>query len=542
MLRGENYWSKGIVAGMREWKIGERTVLSYADLPPSPYRMLAQTAEGAGDKPAILTDDGNSYTYAQVLRLADEVAERLAASGVSHGSRVGLLLGNGIEFVVSYFAASSLGAVAVPFPTKFRRGDLVPLVEGSQISHLICERQFASWPFTNVDAASRWVVDNGDAGRDSTVMGVEDRGRPRSIPVVGDLADVAILMFTSGTTSAAKRVMISNFNVAHAVEAFTRTLGITGMDSAIIAVPICNVTGMVGLLSLLVKVGATIYLQRQFKADRFVRTVEREGITFIHASPTVFRLMLRERERVPSLPSVRLIVCGAAHASEPLIHATHAWMPNMSFRTAYGMTETTSVGTLFPADAAVADGDRVGSSGVPTPGLRVRICDETGSEVPDGVCGEICLQGPGIALGYDGVTDGIGSSGWLRTGDIGYVVPDGYLHVVGRAKDIVNRGGEKIACVEVEEELQRVPGVADAALVAVPDELYGEVAAAAVVMKEGWGLDEDGLRKSLSEKLARYKIPSYFIGFEALPLTAGLKTDKKAIRAAILAAIRPAGS
>jgi fatty-acyl-CoA synthase/long-chain acyl-CoA synthetase len=292
---------------------------------------------------------------------------------------------------------------------------------------------------------------------------------------------------------------------------------------------------MVGLLSLLLKVGATLYLEPRFRATRFASLVDRERITFIHGSPTVFRLLLEERSRLASLPSVRLLVCGAAHASQALIRAAREWMPNASFRTAWGMTETTSIGTLLPVDA-LADGD-AGCCGVPSPGLRIRVLGDDGADVPRGCRGELVVFGPSVAMGYEGSEEGI-DRGWLHTGDIGFVAEDGHVHVVGRTKDVINRGGEKIACVEVEEELERLPGVTGAAVVGVPDDLYGEVPVAAVALEEGFRLDEDVARAALATRLAHYKVPDRIVAVDRLPLTAGMKLDKRSVCNLVMEALR----
>ena len=201
----------------------------------------------------------------------------------------------------------------------------------------------------------------------------------------------------------------------------------------------------------------------------------------------------------------------------------------MEFRTIYGLTETTSPGFVFPGDAATSI--HCGSSGRPVPGLTVSIRDAEGAEVAPGERGDIWLHGTNLLRRYDNLeTPALTADGWLNTNDVGYANEDGYVFIVDRTKDMVNRGGEKVWCIDVEEELRSVPGVADAAVVGVPHDIYGEEPAALLVPEPGLRLDPGAVEESLGTRLARYQVPRRYLVTDAVPVTGNLKVDKRAIR------------
>ena len=283
------------------------------------------------------------------------------------------------------------------------------------------------------------------------------------------------------------------------------------------------------MLGLFIHIGGCLHLHRRFDADRVLATARDERVTFLHASPTVFALLLAASDRFPRLPHLRTFACGAAHMPVSRIRALHAWLPTMSFRTIYGLTETTSPGLVFPGDAASSV--HIGASGRPVPGLDVSIRDDTGVEVAPGERGTIWLHGTNLLRRYDGIEPPtLTRDGWLDTGDVGYANEDGYVFVVDRTKDMINRGGEKVWCIDVEEELRRLPGVSDAAVVGVPHDVYGEEPAALVVPAVGDHLDPTVMHDLLRERLARYQLPRHYLVADAVPVTPNLKVDKRAIR------------
>lgn len=525
MLVGNDLWDASVTAGMTEVDAHGRRVSVFDDAPASLYSSLAATAERRPAATALVSDEGVSVTFAELRVLADQFAAVLAGR-VAPGDRVALLLDTTIEFAVALYAANRCGATVVPVPTKHKEPEIEALLQLAGARLLVAERRFEGLGCLSGVPEVLWVEDPGGGyGLRSLPVATFPTHEP---PHADPDAD-CILAYTSGTTARSKGVLLTNRNVGHAIVAYARVLGLTEDDSSIVPVPIYHITGLVALLGLFVHLGGRLHLHRRFDADRVLATVRDERITFLHASPTVFALLLAASDRYPDLPHLRAFACGAAHMPVSRIRALHAWLPTMEFRTIYGLTETTSPGVVFPGDAATSV--HCGASGRPIPGLRVSIRDERGGEVPTGERGEIWLHGTNLLRRYDGITPPtLTDDGWLDTGDVGYANADGYLFVVDRTKDMINRGGEKVWCIDVEEELRRLPGVADAAVVGVPHDMYGEEPAALVVPAAGASVEVDELTAHLRERLAKYQLPRHFLVRDAVPVTPNLKVDKRAIR------------
>lgn len=536
MLNGDDLWETPVTRGLMPVVSHGRLVSCFADAPASLYTSLAATAERRPGSIALVSDEGSQVSYGELHTLVDQFAARLQEH-VAPGGRVALLLDTSIEFAVALYAANRCGAVVVPVPTKHREHEIEAILRQADPALVVAERRFEELTCLRSGPTLLWVDDRRRGWGLTSLPAARPVGQG---PASADPEADCILMYTSGTTARSKGVLLTNRSVCHAIVAYQRVLGLEEQDSSIVPVPIYHITGMVALLGLFVHIGAKLFLHRRFDADRVLRTTRDEGVTFLHASPTVFAMLLAEAERYPSLPRLRMLACGAGHMPVSRIRALHQWLPTMAFRTIYGLTETSSPGTVFPEDAATSP--HRGSSGRPIPGLRVSIRDENGTEVVDGERGSIWLYGTNLLRTYDRLhTENLTADGWLNTQDVGYVNAEGYLFVVDRTKDMINRGGEKVWCIDIEEELRRLPEVADAAVVGVPHELYGEEPAALIVPREGVELDPDLVVGRLAERLARYQLPRRILVRDTLPTTPGLKIDKAAIRAlfAAVAATEP---
>ncbi len=477
MIDGSACWGDAMRDELEPVAVGAQTFLTWRGAPGSVSDMLIDSARKRPHAIALRMDGGRSLTFGELDGCVEDFAGRLGLFGVRSGARVGVLLQNSLEFVAAFVAVNRAGGMMCPLPGKLSRQEVVNLARRACLDVLVTDESLAIGICDDLPLV-RFLRVRLAVGFPRLEILVPDTagvlrilpGGPPSLRKQGGTApdDDAILMFTSGTTSDAKGVVITNRAVVHAVIAYQRVLGLTAEDSAIIAVPMYHITGVVAIIAVMIRVGGTLVVQQRFRPGRFLAAIQRERITFVHASPTVFQMLLQARREFSEVPSVRLFACGAAHMPVSWIRELHEWMPQSQFRTIYGLTETTSPATMFPTDASASS--RIGASGLPIPGMSLKICDGTGAEVPDGEAGEILVRGANVARGYD-TPDGVAgpADGWFHTGDIGYVGPDDYLWVVDRIKDVVNRGGEKIWCTDVEEALRAVPGVDDACVVGVPD-------------------------------------------------------------------------
>ena len=532
MLNGKDVWNMWFQKEMGDLTVGDRTVYTFPKMKKSFYEMLKDTAERFSEKTGLCDNWGRCYSYREFLHMVDSMAAYLKyVRHLEKGSHVGLLLNNVIEFATSFYALCKLGAVAVPFPTKYREPEVRSLIKKADLQGILASEDYG------------WVRSYREAGIFVEVTADEEEGygfaeavaegniteMMCAEPGCSELNDELILMFTSGTTSASKGVILKNYNVNHAVMIYQKLLELGPEDKTIIPVPIYHITGLVALLGLFVYIGGTIYLYKRYDAKRILEGVKRDGITFMHGSPTVFGQLLDYSEEFPELPSIRTLACGSSYMPVETMKKLHRWMPLMKFCNVYGMTETSSPGTVFPYDAATSL--YPGSEGKPVPGLMLKILDDDGREVPDGTVGVVYLKGANICEYYYHLkTPLITEDGWLNTGDMGYINEDSYVFIVDRKKDMINRGGEKIWCTDVEDELVAVEGVKDAAVVGIPSDKYGEVAAALIVLESGVQMTAEELKADLKSRLAKFKIPEQILFADAVPKTPGLKTDKKTIK------------
>lgn len=522
-------------AGMSWREVGERRIFTFDDIPTTYYAALRRTALRYPRVVAIVDEDGTSYTYERLLHLTDGVASAFYSShGVGQGSRVGLLLDTSVEYVCAFFACNRLGAVCVPLSTKYREDEVLTQASAAHLDLLLLDDRFASWlPVLSGAVGSIELIER--AGAFALGLACAEA------PVFEDPADIAAMLFTSGTTSRAKGVLLSNAGIMHAALVYARLEGTVPSDVTVIPVPIYHVTGLFALLVQYVYVGATVVLHKRFDARRVLSDVLDRGITHIHAAPTALARLLEVSSDFPELPSLRLVLTGSSTAPAPLLKRWHAWLPACTFKTVYGLTETSSPACVFPHDAPTSV--YIGSSGKPVPGVELDIVDDAGDPLLVGEIGEIVVRGAVVALGYEnadgnlGASDAFGSDGWFKTGDMGYVNDEGLLWIVSRKKDVINRGGEKIWCCSLEDRLRDVPGISDACVAGVPDEVYGEVACAAVVLEPGIELTEEAIKWELRDRVARFEIPEHIVFVSAIPQTAGDKLDRKAVRNLVLDAI-----
>ena len=528
MINGNDLWDTAITNDMVPIQNKNQQYNTYPKLPNNLYDALSHSAALYPEKSALVDNDGQTYTYSRLLYLVDSFASYLYYKREIRATHhIGLLMYNSIEFCVSFLALCKLGAVTVPLPSKFKKSEIISLIKKSKLSSVICDEAFCEWFNCLVQEGFSVIktenIENG-YGFHYTLDSI-----PAPVKSAGGSDDTAILMFTSGTTSQSKGVCIKNYNIMHAVVSYQRILHITPEDRSIVPIPIYHITGLVALLGLFIYVGGTLYLHKFFDARRVLTCVRDNEISFIHASPTVFTLLLNEHKAFPSLPSLRAFACGSSNMPMEKIRQIHRWLPNTFFHTVYGLTETTSPATIFPGDAAVSE--YIGSSGFPIPGTRFRILDDLGSELPNGTIGEISIYGTVVMDSYWNVeSDHLNDEGWLLTGDLGYLNEQGYLFVVDRKKDMINRGGEKIWSFDIENEIYTIPGVLETAVVAVPDELYGEVAGAVVTVYKGSTLTPESISNILQKRIAKYKVPKYIYLIDEIPKTPNNKIDKETIR------------
>lgn len=522
MIKGNMTLVDDVSAFMSFFTIGKNRVFTFKNSPKGFYDILLKSKEKYCDKVALIDDEGNKYTYQKLLTLVNSLSSALHYKyKIKKQEQVCLMFHNNIEFCVSLLALSKLRAIAVILPSKYTQSEVVSLIEKTDANFILCDEEYKDW-FN--DISLRVVYSKcGDYGFSYLDKDCKD------IEYLGEYNDKAIMMFTSGTTSKSKCVVLKNYNLLHAIISYSKIFNITEKDKTIIATPIYHITGITALFGLFLYSGGLIYLQKKFDTKKFLEATQKNEITFIHASPTIFALLLEARENYNNIKTLRMLACGSSNMPPQNIKRLKEWIPTAEFRTVYGLTETSSPATIFPRDAATSR--YIGSSGVPIFGVEIKIADDDGKELLNDEVGEVLIKGAVVLEEYYKLkTDSFTDDGFFKTGDLGYINKEGYLYVVDRKKDIINRGGEKILSFDIENELHNIKGIIEAVVVGISDNIYGEIPVALVKLESDVTLTFDDIYKILKKRLAKYQIPVKIIFTESIPKTPNGKTDKKSIK------------
>ena len=527
MVSGNYFWDDSIKKDMDYIYLGGKQIYTYLQQPNSMYDILKQKASIFKDKIAIIDDNGNCYSYSNLLKLTDEFSIYLNTKNIKEKEHVGILIHNSIEFCIALMSISKLSAVSVIFPSKYKKSEIISLYEKSDASYIILDEEYIDY-FDNIQVNIIKCKNNTNQYGFQYIYNKNLNFEYKDI-FQRSLEYNAIIMFTSGTTSKSKAVLLKNYNLIHAIVSYKRILNITENDISIISTPIYHITGIIALFGLFIYSGGTLYLHKTFNATKVLECVKNNKLTLIHASPTVFSLLIEIKDNFPNLPSLKKFACGSSNMAPENIMTIKSWLPNVDFHTIYGLTETSSPGTIFPIGAA--DSEYIGSSGIPIPGFDVKIVnEENNKECNNFEKGEVYVKGSVVLENYYKFDGNYLEDGWLKTGDIGYLNNDGYLYIVDRKKDMINRGGEKICSFDIENEIYKVEGVLEAAVVARQDSKYGEVPVAMIKLANGYNYDYKYFYNKLIQNLAKYQIPVDIIFSKELPKTANGKLNKTEIK------------
>ncbi|MDX6432699.1 MAG: long-chain acyl-CoA synthetase [Streptosporangiaceae bacterium] len=477
---------------------GADGIARYEGLPGSLVHMLRATAGDLPEREALAeTGGGPRLTYRELWGRASRVAGGLRAAGINPGDRVAIRLANGVDWVLAFFGTQLAGAIAVPVNTRFTEDEARYVIEDSGASYIF----------------------DGGALPDGPPLAADD--------VRAD--DPAAIFYTSGTTGFPKGAVTTHANFLSNCESCRRAIGIDagGPIRTLVSVPLFHVTGCNSQLLVACYLGGTTVIMPQFEVNAFLRAIEDEHIDVLTTVPAIYWLAINSPGFSGiDVSAVRFLSYGGAPIAPELVGRIKEAFPQARVGNGFGLTETSSLTTYLPHEYAVEHADSVGFP-VPVCDLRLDdLFDEKG-------VGELLIRGPNVVAGYwnkPEATDEAFAGGWLRTGDIARIDEDGLVHIVDRAKDMINRGGENVYCVEVENALAGAPGVFEAAVVGVPDEVMGEKVGAVIVPMPG-GVDVDAVLAHLSGRLADFKVPQYVaIRADPLPRNPGGKVLKRLIR------------
>jgi long-chain acyl-CoA synthetase len=484
------------------------TQLSFSNL----KLLLEERVGKAPDKTFLLSEsDSRRFTYAQFNDAVNRVAHILRGLGITKGDVVSLLLPNGAEYIIAYFACWKLGAIAGPVNSLLKAQEMSFVLRNSEAKTLFVGSQYLSVveeirgelpklqsvvTFDDQVEATRTLIN-------ANATGVSD-GKDREI----NIDDEAVIIYTSGTTGRPKGCLLTHGNLIANARQISEWLCFTQTDRLLTIMPLFHMNAVsVTTMSALYAGGSTV-VSPKFSASRFWQIISDYQITSFGSVATMLSMLLSSYpDGVPDglkTDQLRFAMCGSAPVPAEVLKRFEETF-NCLVVEGYGLSESTCRSTFNPPDQR----RRPGSCGLPI-GNEMRVVDEEDREVDDGTLGEIVLRGENILKGYYKNPDATAAAfrnGWFHTGDIGYRDKDGFYYIVDRKSDMIIRGGENIYPREIDEVLYQHPSIAAAAVIGVPDDLYGEEVAAFIVLKENAKVSEEEVIEFCQQKLANYKCP-----------------------------------
>jgi acyl-CoA synthetase (AMP-forming)/AMP-acid ligase II len=478
----------------------------YVGRPQSLVHLLRASVDRDASATALVEVGGPSISYGELWERASRVAGGLQRNGVKRGDRVAIRLGNGIDWVLAFFGSQLVGAVVVPVNTRFTEDEVAYVVE---------------------DSGSIFTFAPGGALPDGEPAVVEDL-KPD---------DLAAIFYTSGTTGFPKGAMTSHANFTTNSENAFRCLDADRAEgpevSTLVSVPLFHVTGCNSQLIPMLEAGGRVeILSGPLDFDGFFEAVGSHGVNQLVSVPAIYHALMRHPQFAAlDVSGVRWVSYGGAPIAESLVAQIKDAFPNARVGNGFGLTETSSLTSFLPHEEAAEHADSVGFA-MPVVDLAIDEPDGGwGSRPP---VGELLVRGPNVVQGYWNKPQATAETfvdGWLHTGDVARIDEDGLLYIVDRKKDMINRGGENVYSIEVENVLAGAPGVNEAAVVAVPDEMMGEKVGAVIVPVAGRELDVDGVLGHCRAHLADFKVPQYVaLREDPLPRNPSGKLLKKQLR------------
>jgi malonyl-CoA/methylmalonyl-CoA synthetase len=478
--------------------------------------------------PFLITETGTVFSYGDMLAESGRYANAIASLGVKIGDRVAVQTGKQVHSVWLYLACLRVGAIYLPLNPAYTPAEVAYFVLDAEPALMVCEP-------TGIGALRAGLgvpaprIETLDASSGGSLQKLA-AGMPADFVTVGtDADDLAAILYTSGTTGRSKGAMITHENLRSNALALVDIWQFTAGDVLLHALPIFHTHGLFVAINTVMLSGSSMIFLPKFHFDAVMAALPHA--TAMMGVPTFYaRLLSDKRFDRAAASHMRLFVSGSA----PLSAETHR---EFTARTGhailerYGMTETNMI-TSNPYNGE----RRPGAVGFPLPGVSVRIAEpETGKPLPQGGIGVIELKGPNVFKGYwrmpEKTAQELRPEGWFITGDLGYVDPDGYFTISGRAKDLIISGGFNVYPAEVENALEALPAIGESAVIGLPHDDFGEAVTAVVTAREGASVDEAAIRAQLESVLAKFKIPKRVLVKDALPRNAMGKVQKNTLRA-----------
>ncbi|MBV1700484.1 MAG: malonyl-CoA synthase [Hyphomicrobiales bacterium] len=486
------------------------------------------TAQGASDGIFLETPGGRALSYGQVALLSAQIAHALKDCGTKAGDIVAVQIEKSPEAVMLMLACLRVGAVFLPLNTAYTASEIAYFLGDSHPRVFVCDPSRAG-ELTSIATAAHvaHVLTLDSAGQGSLMERAADQPKDFENAVRG-ADDLAALLYTSGTTGRSKGAMLTQDNLASNAQTLCDTWHFSSRDVLLHALPIYHTHGLFVAINVTMMAGAKLLFLPKFDADQIISLMPQA--TCLMGVPTFYtRLIEHPGLTAEAVKPMRLFISGSA----PLLAETHrifAQKTGMAILERYGMTETGMI-TSNPYQGA----RRAGTVGLPLADVEVRVCDPTdGHPMPQGDIGVIEVRGPNVFKGYWEMPEKTAAEfrkdGFFITGDLGLVDGEGYVHIVGRGKDLVITGGFNVYPKEVESEIDALEGVQESAIIGLPHRDFGEAVTAVIVLEKGANLDEAQVLAALAPKLAKFKLPKKVIFASELPRNTMGKVQKNRLR------------
>jgi len=486
--------------------------------------MLVHNLINQGQSNSIVFKSAKPITYKEFQTEVTAYRNYFYAMGIRRGENVGLFSRNSVEYVCSYMAIASLGAVVVPLNFQLSAREAAFIVKDAQMQRLVTmdklELEDALQHYEYEQELQQLVI--------TEFQPILCQNTLEQAPVLQDF-DVnqpCVIIYTSGTTGNPKGAVLTHKNLVSNAEAFQQVLHINSSDNVLCVLPMYHCFAWTCSILNSLFCGASITILDAFSPKETVAVIKEQGVTVVFGVPPIYNILAR-LAAVKELARVRIFVSGGASLPVKIAQQfERAYGVNLI--EGYGLSEASPVVAINPPERT-----KYSSIGKALPGLEVKIVDENGEERAYGEVGELIVRGPSVMKGYFNLpaeTSQALRGGWLHTGDLAYKDSDDYYFIVDRLKDMIITNGENIYPREIEELLYAYPGIAETAVIGVPDSLRGQQAAAYIVLAEGIELDRKSIREYLSANLAAYKIPKDFIVVESLPKTSTGKILKRQLQ------------